>query len=163
MAEEEKVLQEPNYLEQALETNKSLKEQLEATRQEMARMAEDNKTIMKQLLEGGTIKEEDEDKRSIPDIIKDMRKDNINDIQFVENALAYRKKCMEQKENPFDPFVGRGVKYEEYEKETERAENLANCLQHCLDYAEGNNEVFINELNRITSDIPGGKILHNRR
>lgn len=156
--------QEPNYLEQALETNKTLKEQLQATREEMAKMAEDNKTIMKQLLEGGYTQDvEETDTRSIEDVIKDMRNENISDIDYAKNALAYRNKCMNLKDKPFDPFVGKGHNYQEYEKEQERAENLAQCLEHCIEYAEGNNEVFLNELNRITVDIPGSKMLNNRR
>lgn len=155
--------EEPNYLEQALETNKSLKEQLQATREEMARMAQDNKVIMKQLLEGGSIQEEEQDTRSIEDVIKHMRDENITDLEYAKDALAYRNKCLNLKEKPFDPFVGRGHNYQEYEKEQERAENLANVLEHCIEYADGDNQVFINELNRLTVDIPGGKALNNRR
>lgn len=160
MAEEEKGLQEPNYLEQALEANKALKEELAASREEMKRMEEDNRSIMKKLLEGGDIQKEPEDTRSIGDIISDMRKDNISDIQYVKDALAYREKCIA--EGYGDPFVGKGEKYVPDEREAEKAENLANCLKHCIEYSEGDNQVFLNELNRITVDIPGGKLFNRR-
>lgn len=153
--------QEPNYLEQALEANQNLKEQLQSTREEMARMAEDNKTIMKQLLEGGEVNKEPEDTRPIVDVIKSMRRDNINDLEFAKEALAYREKCIAQGHG--DPFVGKGDKYDADEAEQAKAENLAKCLAHCIEYAEGDNSVFLNELNRITVDIPGGKFINNNR
>ena len=162
MAEEEKKVQEtePNYLEEALKANQTLKEELQKSREEMQKMAEDNKTIIKKLLEGGDGPQEETDSRDILTIIKDMRKDNISDVEYAKNALAYRKKCIEQGHG--DPFVGKGHEYTPDDREAEKAENLANCLQHCIDYSEGDNQVFLNELSRITVDIPGGK-LHNRR
>lgn len=155
--------QEPNYLEQALEANKALKEQLQASREEMARMANDNKAIMKQLLEGGSIETKAEDTRSIEEIVKEMQtNDNLNDIEYAELSLLYREKCMNRKKNPFDPFVGSGHEYQPDEREAEKAQHLADCLQQCIDYANGDNRAFINELDRITVDIPGGKFFNRR-
>lgn len=165
MAEEEKVVQnEQNYLDTALEANKTLQEQLQATREEMAKMAEDNKTIMKRLLEGGYEESEDnEDTRTIPQIIEEMNSDKVNDLEYAELALAYRKKCMSMKKNPFDPFCPIGDRYEPTGDETEKAQNLENALKHAIEYANGDNSVFINELNRITSDVPGAALLNRRK
>lgn len=157
MAEEK----QENYLEQALEANKSLKEELNAAREEMQKMADDNKTIMKQLLEGGTVQQEPEDTRSIVDVIKNMRRDGISECEWAKEALAYRKKCIDQGYG--DPFVGRGDKYQPDEREQEKADNLANGLQHCIDYAEGDDRLFRSELDRITADIAGGRFINNRR
>lgn len=162
MAEEEKKVSETesNYLEEALKANQTLKEELQKSREEMQKMAEDNKTIIKKLLEGGENPQEETDSRDIPTIIKDMRSDSISDVEYAKNALVYRKKCMEQGYG--DPFVGKGHDYVPDDRESEKAENLANCLQHCIDYSEGDNQVFLNELSRITVDIPGGKLLNRR-
>lgn len=164
MAEETKEIQpeSTNYLEDALKANTNLKEQLQATREEMARMAEDNKAIMKQLLEGGEFQTpKQEDTRSIPDIIKAMNSDNISDVEYATLALAYRDKCIS--EGYGDPFVGKGHKYTADEREAEKAQNFADSIKHCIEYSEGNNEVFINEVNRITVDVTGGIFNKNRR
>lgn len=157
MQEENKQQEQQTYLDDILADRQNLQEQLNAAQEQIKRMAEDNKTITRNLLEGNIVNEEPKDKRTISEIIKDTR-NSKNDVEYIKNALAFRKKCIE--EGYADPFTGHGPKYEADDREQEKADRFADIMQEIVDYADGNNDVFINEVNRRTIE---GPIHFNRR
>lgn len=157
MQEENKQQEQQTYLDDILADRQNLQEQLNAAQEQIKRMAEDNKTITRNLLESNIVNEEPKDNRSIVDIIKDTN-NSKNDIEYLKNALAYRKKLIE--EGYPDPFQGHGPKYEADDREQEKADRFAQIIQECLDYADGDISVLSNEVNRRTIE---GPIHFNRR
>lgn len=155
--------EEPNYLKEALEANRKLKADLEAKSAEMAKMERDNNELVKNILSGGEIKQEDNLKS--PDYYRKVLwgpdKDNLNDIQVVENWLKLRESVM--KETGEDIFVGKGPKYIPTPEEATQAQNVADCLKECIEYADGDNGLFVQETQRIMIDASPMQHRYKRR
>jgi hypothetical protein len=52
-----------------------------------------------------------------------------------------------------DPFLPVGSRVAPTHDEIETAENVAEIYRECIEYADGNSEVFTNELMRRTVDL----------
>lgn len=65
-------------------------------------------------------------------------------------ALELRTELMERGEQ--DPFLPVGKKITHTEEDVAAANRVAIGIQHCIDYAEGDPEIFATELSRITVD-----------
>ena len=76
--------------------------------------------------------------------------DNQTNLQYVENALALRNALIESGEP--DPFLPNGKKIVATNEDIECADRVAKVLQECVDYADGDSDVFTNELMRRTVD-----------
>lgn len=155
MAEEEKVqTEQPGYVEDLLNVNDNLKKEIASLQSDIARKEQDNKALITKFLNGSEIKKEEEDKTTIEeyrDILYGPNCDKLNDIEYVSNTLKLRKKLIDS--GARDPFVGFGHNYTPSEDELERAEEVAQIYQECIDYANGDNQLFIQELQRRTIDI----------
>jgi hypothetical protein len=55
-----------------------------------------------------------------------------------------------------DPFVPHGRKVVIEQSDYDAAERVADVLQQCIDYADGDNAVFVNEIQRRTVDTMVG-------
>lgn len=77
-------------------------------------------------------------------------KDHTN-LDYIEKTLQLREALMERGEP--DPFIPYGHKYSPTDEDIATAKKLADGLQYCVDRAEGDSEVFTNELQRITVDV----------
>lgn len=140
MAEQEK---QENYLETVLEANKALQNELSSAREEMAKMAEDNQLMIKQILEGKeTKKEEPVDIQALrQELYAENRKNRLSNLEYVTKTLKLRKALMDQGQK--DPFTGFGTKYQgNPEQEAMQAQRVADCLQTCVDEAQGDPLVF---------------------
>lgn len=84
--------------------------------------------------------------------IKTLRKElfsqdqDLSNLDYVSKALELRKHILETTGQ--DVFVGGACNKAPTAADLEKAEHLANGLQAAVDVAEGNNEVFLNELQR---------------
>lgn len=81
-----------------------------------------------------------------------FNKDNhMNNLQYVETALALRNTLIENGEE--DPFVPQGKKTICTEEDRAAAQRVADVFQQCVDYADGDSEIFTMELMRRTKDV----------
>lgn len=156
MAEEEKKVQEeqPGYVEDLLNVNDNLKKEIASLQSDIARKEQDNKALITKFLNGSEIKKEEEDKTTVEEyreILYGPDSDKLNDLEYISNTLKLRKKLIDSGKQ--DPFVGFGHNYTPSEDELERAEEVAQIYQECIDYANGDNQLFIQELQRRTIDI----------
>lgn len=81
---------------------------------------------------------------------------NLNNLEYIKNALELRKGLMDRGEP--DPFLPIGNKISPTAEDVETANRVAKAFQSCVDYAEGDPELFTQELQRITRDT--GPRLH---
>ncbi len=82
----------------------------------------------------------------------------MNNLEFIEKGLKLRDALMDAGEP--DPFLPIGSRIAPTPEEARQAENVAAVYRECIEYADGDSEVFTNELMRRTIDVmptPRGK------
>lgn len=115
----------------------------------------DHKKLLNSLLEGGEIDAAaiSQQKRSSEEIRNELfgaDAESFNNLTFIEKALELRDAILD--EGGVDPFVPQGSKIVAEESDFAAAEKVASALKSCIEYANGDSEIFTNELMRITVD-----------
>ena len=108
----------------------------------------EKKALLDALVNGEEIEVPNKAKRSIDEIRRETFKENsgLTAIQYVTNVLELREALMS--EGKPDPFLPTDRNYGPHEEDYAEAQKVADVFRECLDYADGDNQVFINELNR---------------
>ena len=129
---------------------KELKEN-SVDRQKYDALKADNKRLVEALVNGQTIETNSKPQVDIQALRNALfRNENQTNLQYVENALKLRNALIESGEP--DPFIPQGSKVIATNEDIAAAERVATVLQECIDYAEGDSQVFTNELQRRTVD-----------
>jgi hypothetical protein len=117
------------------------------------RLQAENKELMKALVNGETIAVEPQEAVDVNALRKELYVDNadMSNLEYIEKTLKLRDAIIEAGGD--DPFVGAGHKFAPSVEDYEAAERVANVLKECIDYADGDSEVFTNELMRVTLDV----------
>lgn len=155
MAEEEKVQEEQQigYVNDLLSAKEKIENEKRALQEEVEKIKSDNKALVEKLLNGEDIVEEDSTTiDEYAEILYGDKCDQLTDLEYIDKTCKLRRKVI--KEKGFDPFVGRGKKYIPEPDEAEKAENVARVFEECVAYANGDNQLFIQELQRRTVDVP---------
>lgn len=102
----------------------------------------------------GRVVEEEPQKPKVD--INALRKDlyggkDLTNLEYVEKTLQLRQALIDKGEP--DPFMPIGHKYTPTDEDIATAKKLAEGLQYCVERANGDSEVFTNELQRITVDV----------
>lgn len=123
------------------------------SREEHDRVLADNRSLVEALVEGRQI-DLGEDV-SEPVDVSALRKDlfseesDLSNLDYAERMLALRSALMENGEP--DPFLPIG-QVEITQHEIDTAQKVADALQSCVDYAQGDSSIFTSELMRITRE-----------
>lgn len=113
----------------------------------------ENKRLLDSIVNGTDIGQvQAQEKKSIDELRTAYLKEDQTNLEFVQNTLALREALIEKGEP--DPFLPIGNKILPTEEDIATANRVAQVLQECVDYAEGDSNVFTNELQRRTVDIP---------
>lgn len=117
------------------------------------RLQAENKELMKALVNGETITLEPQEDVDVNALRKELYVDEVDmfNLDYVEKTLKLRDAIIEAGGD--DPFVGAGHKFAPSAEDYEAAERVANVFRECIEYADGDPEVFTNELMRRTIDI----------
>lgn len=117
------------------------------------RLQAENKELMKALVNGETIEIESQEAVDVNALRKELYYDDVDflNLDYIEKTLKLRDAIIEAGGD--DPFVGAGHKFVPSAEDYEAAERVANAFRECIEYADGNSEVFTNELMRRTIDI----------
>lgn len=103
--------------------------------------------LLQTLVEGGSISPEIETKvRSLAECREDFKTKTTSQCDYMEKLLALRDAAIREGEP--DPFVATGHHVTPNPYSYQRAQEIADIYRECLDYADGNDKVFINEINR---------------
>lgn len=107
----------------------------------------ENKKLLQSIVNGQQVEvEEQKPKKSIEELRKEWLDENNNNLQTVSKALELREALIA--EGKPDPFLPIGSQISPEDSDIAAANKVATVLQECVDYAEGNNDVFTNELQR---------------
>ena len=140
-----------------IEAIKKLKEN-SVSKEDYEKVLDENRKLLQSLINGETIEQENEK----PDIAA-LRQElfgeecDLNNLAYVQKALELRDAIME--DGGMDPFLPYGKKIIPTEEDIDTANRVAQILQECIEYADGDSQVFTNELQRrmIDSSPNGGK------
>lgn len=95
---------------------------------------------------------DDREKKSIDELRNDLFNSgrDLNNLEYVERTLALRDALLESGEQ--DPFLPNGKNYNITQDDINKAEMVAQTFRECVDYANGNSQLFTQELMRRTKD-----------
>ena len=122
---------------------------------EYNKLRSENKKLLDALVNGQQIDLPKEEKPDVDELRKKLfNKDaNLSNLEYVDTALKLRNALIEQGER--DPFLSVGSKVRETAEMHDLAQRVADGLQYCVDFAEGDSGIFTAQLQRITKDAPG--------
>lgn len=137
------------------------------SREQYEKLKSENKELLDTLINGGQVEMIDPaSKPSIEDLRKELFSKEAADkgmtnLEFVTKSLELRNAIIES--GGTDPFLPVGKGIEITRDDYEAAEFTAQQFQECIDIANGNSEVFTNELMRRTVDnsLPTAKKTNN--
>ena len=136
---------------QYIETIKKLKETT-VSKEEYDKLKEENRQMLESVINGnGDVQEQEEEPVDLDELRDSLfNKDNTN-LEYVEKSLKLRKEIIER--GGIDPFIPNGTQITPTDDDIKKAEQVAQVLQECVDYAEGDSAVFTNELQRRMVDV----------
>ena len=135
---------------------KELKEN-SVNRSEYEKLRAENKKLIDAVVNGQPGQEEQVVVRHSKEQIDDLRNDlfnsprELNNLEFITKTMELREALMENGEP--DPFLPVGKQISPTRDDIEGAEKVAQVYKECIEYAEGDSEVFTNELMRRTRDV----------
>ena len=126
-------------------------------RSEYDRLRAENKKLIDAVVNGQPGQEEQVVVKHSKEQIDDLRNElfnsprELNNLEFITKTMELREALMENGEP--DPFLPVGKQISPTRDDIEGAEKVAQVYKECIDYAEGDSEVFTNELMRRTRDV----------
>jgi hypothetical protein len=121
---------------------------------EYSKLRAENKKLLDALVNGREIDLPKEEKANVDDLRKKLfNKDaNLSNLEYVDTALKLRNALIENGER--DPFLPVGDRVSETAEMYDMAQRVADGLQECVDFADGDSGIFTAQLQRITKDTP---------
>ena len=126
-------------------------------RSEYDKLRAENKKLIDAVVNGQPGQEEQVVVKHSKEQIDDLRNDLFNspreltNLEFITKTMELREALMENGEP--DPFLPVGKQISPTRDDIEGAEKVAQVYKECIEYAEGDSEVFTNELMRRTRDV----------
>lgn len=128
------------------------------SRESYMKLKAENKKLISNLIEG---KQEEsfpkKEKADIGQLRKELfdRDTSKTNLDYVSKSLQLRDALLERGDK--DPFLPWGKQIAPTKADEEAASRVAEALQECVDYADGDPAVFNSELQRILNDTPAIK------
>ena len=135
---------------------KELKEK-SVDRSEYDKLRAENKKLIDAVVNGQPGQEEPAVSKHSKEQIDDLRNElfnsprELNNLEYITKAMELREALIENGEP--DPFLPVGKQISPTRDDLEGAEKVAQVYKECIEYAEGDSEVFTNELMRRTRDV----------
>lgn len=114
------------------------------------KLREENKRLLNSLVNGESVDVKKEEPVNIDELRDKLFNKESTNLEYISNALKLREELMKQGKP--DPFLPAGKNIIPTEEDIKTADRVAKVLQECVDYADGDSNVFTNELQRVTVD-----------
>ena len=111
----------------------------------------ENKKLLDSIVNGTEIALPREEKKSIGELRAAYLKEDQSNLEYITNTLKLREAIIA--EGKPDPFLPVGEQIMPTDEDVRTAQKFADVLQECVDYAEGDSDVFTNELQRRLVDV----------
>ena len=154
--EEENVVTVEDNTNDYIDQIKKLKES-SVSKDDYNKLKADNKKLIDALASGTQIEGKVEPKIDAVENINNLRKklfskgSNLDNLEYCKTAVELRDALIEKGER--DPFLPFGHEVVATDSDYESAERVANVMKECIDYADGDPDIFTNELQRRTVDV----------
>ena len=120
-------------------------------REDYNKLKAENKKLLDSIVNGTPVEVQMPQGKSIEELRAAYLKEDQTNIEYNSNALKLREALMaEGKPGPFLPV---GEQILPTDEDVAAANKVAAVLQECVDYADGDSEVFTNELQRRLVDV----------
>ena len=129
---------------------KALKEAREnsVSKAEYEKLREENKKLVSEIINGdgagnGQKPTSEQDETTIEKLREELygpKCSELSNLEFWKKTLSLRDKVIKQGDP--DPFLPVGAKISPTSEDVEKANNVADVVQQCIEEAEGNSEVF---------------------
>lgn len=129
---------------------KELKEN-SVDRSEYDKLKAENKKLLDSIVNGTEVALPKAEKKSVEELRAVYLKEDQTNLEYIENALKLREALIA--EGKPDPFLPVGEQILPTDDDVKTAQKVADVLQECVDYAEGDSAVFTNELQRRIVDV----------
>lgn len=126
-------------------------------REEYEKLKAENKKLIDAVVNGQVAQEEQQVVVHTKDEINQLRKElfdsdkDLSNLEYITKAIELREALMENGEP--DPFIPVGKQISPSRDDIEIAEKCAQVYKECIEFANGDSEVFTNELMRRTRDV----------
>ena len=154
--EEENVVTVEDNTNDYIAQIKNLKEN-SVSKDDYDKLRLDNRRLIDALANGTQLEGKVEPKIDAVDKINELRTklfskgSNLNNLEYCDTALQLREALIGNGER--DPSLPFGHNVLATDSDIETANRVANVMRECIDYADGDSDIFTNELQRRTVDI----------
>ena len=112
----------------------------------------ERKRLLNMVVNGQTVDAPEEPKHREVNVIRnELFNKEHNNLDYIKLSLELRNALIA--EGQPDPFLPYGRQISPTREDEEIAEKVAQVYQECVDFAEGDSELFTNELMRRTKDV----------
>ena len=135
---------------------KKLKES-SVSKDDYNKLKADNKKLIDALANGTQLDDKVEPKIDAVENINNLRNklfgkgSNLNNLEYCKTAVELRDALIENGER--DPFLPFGHNVIATDSDIETANRVATVMRECIDYADGDSDIFTNELQRRSVDV----------
>lgn len=127
------------------------------SKEEYAKVRSENKKLLDALVSGKEIDLPKEKPADINELRKKLfnESSDLSNLDYVDTALKLRTALIEKGER--DPFLPIGTHVSETAEMYDKAQAVADLLQECVDFADGDSGVFTARYQSVVSDtiLPG--------
>ena len=154
--EEENVVTVEDNTNDYIDQIKKLKEN-SVSKDDYDKLRLDNKRLIDALANGTQVEGVVEPKVNAVEKINNLRSklfgkgSNLDNLEYCKTAIELRDALIENGER--DPFLPFGHNVVATDSDHETSERVANVMRECIDYADGDSDIFTNELQRRTVDV----------
>lgn len=126
------------------------------------KVVKEKNDYFKALVNGDSVEHKQEEPVDVKDIRNKMfsENSNISNLEFIEGALKLREEIIEKEGK--DIFCPYGKHISPEDSDYIDAQRVADGFQHCIDVADGNADIFRQELYRITVDSVPRSAINSR-
>lgn len=127
------------------------------SKEEFDKLKEENKMLLNSLVNDVHTEGEEEKKEDAVDISKlrdelfSTDNQDMTNLDYITKVMALRKALMDKGER--DPFLPSGQNILPTDDDIKTANRVAEVYQNCIDIADGNPDIFTQELQRVTVDV----------
>ena len=154
VSQQENVEQDTNNYIEAIKEMKANS----VSKQAYDKLKEENKQLLDSLINGKEIELPKQKEPVDIDKIRSKLFDEdrpLSNLEYVSNALKLRDELLEMGER--DPFLPYGQNISPTDEDIIKADKVATVMKECVEYADGDSELFTNELMRRTNDAMPAK------
>ena len=154
--EEENVVTVEDNTNDYIEQIKRLKES-SVSKDDYDKLKADNKKLIDALANGTQLEGKVEPKIDAVENINNLRKklfskgNDLDNLEYCKTAVELRDALIEKGER--DPFLPFGHDVVATDSDYESANRVDTVIKECIDYADGDSNIFTNELQRRTVDV----------